>query len=139
MKIKINGTEIELTGGSASFDVKNGTLSFSPDHKDQHKDQHKSDKLFLIEGPETKALPAPKRKTDTAITKTSIKNKLLKMFEESQDGIVTSQSITYTVLGKFASSDDKTFLKRVISDLVSEGVLVTEKKNERSIFKLANV
>jgi hypothetical protein len=130
MKIKIDGTEIEILDGVASYDIKAGTISFTGPSK----------QLLLIEGPKVKSVkpkkPYTRNTKNEPFTKTSVKNKVLKMLAESENGIVTSQAITYSVLGQSSSSGDKTYLKRVMSDLVSEGVLVIEKRNERSIYKL---
>jgi hypothetical protein len=128
MKIKIDGTEIEFDG-TASYDVKAGTISFVSDI---------TNNMLLIEGPEKPKREYTKKAINpsNSLTKSAVKSKVLKLIDESDDGIVTSQFITYTILGKSSSAGDKVYLRRIMSDLVSEGVLVTEKRNERAIFKL---
>jgi hypothetical protein len=141
MKFKVNGVEFEISDGHATYDVASGTMMFNSQPAKLVHIEHPVKKAEIADTQRGKQpslkLPPPPEQPDE-LGKSSIKHKVLKMLKASPDGIVTVQRITISILGMSSRSADKIHVKRVLSDLVYEGVLIEGKRNDRVIYSLSH-
>ncbi len=131
MKIRVNGTDFELSKGSiVDFTLNKGTrISFSDGE--------------LVIQDEILKLPAPKIIKASRVEeddfpelgKNAIVNRIMKTIRDN-DGRSTAQSLTYAVVGKGAQPKTRNYFKRVLSDLVHAGKVHHMMDNQRGVFTL---